>query len=380
VLGVDVADCKHLTALLHELGPELKLRGTIIAPLRAMTVTLALEELRAADSEMRLEAGTCRETSGAAMAATDGGGRWGARKRLCFKYNRPGHIKRNSREWYKGRKHNGKKRAVAMLARALPADAREMAVPGPATKAFVTSAFRAEGRPGNFGGARRWIVDSGASHHMMGEDTVLTSLGPCDPVHIAHADGGKRVATKMGTGAIQGMAGAKVVVLTLNDVLVVPALAVSLFSVRVATKLGYQGTFRADGMGVNDRSDLLVDGQQSAQIYVLSEKGGRAGVAAVAASARTWHQRFAHGSGGTLATVPEGVTGMEVTAAELRNLDTAGCEPCILRKMTRLSFETSDMFVNRTLDLVHTDVGKPMSIITPSGDRVEVIIVDHKSK
>jgi len=75
VLGVEVADRQHLTALLHGLGPKLKLRGTIIASQRAMTVALALEELRAAESEMRLEAGTRKETSGAAMAATDGGGR-----------------------------------------------------------------------------------------------------------------------------------------------------------------------------------------------------------------------------------------------------------------------------------------------------------------
>ena len=82
MLGVEVADRQHLTALLHGLGPNLKLRGTIIASQRAMTVALALEELRAAESEMRFEAGTRKETSGAAMAATDGGGRWGAQERL----------------------------------------------------------------------------------------------------------------------------------------------------------------------------------------------------------------------------------------------------------------------------------------------------------
>jgi len=41
------------------------------------------------------------------------------------------------------------------------------------------------------------------------------------------------------------MAGTKGVDLTLNDVLVVTGLTVSLFSVRVATKLGYEVMFRA---------------------------------------------------------------------------------------------------------------------------------------
>ena len=240
VLGVEVADRPHLTALLHGLGPKFKLRGTIIASQRAMTVALALEELRAAESEMRLEAGTRKETSGASMPATDGGGRWGAQERLCFKCNKPAHIKRNCPEWEKGRKHYGEKRAVAMLAHAHPAGAGKMAVPGPATEAVAKSAFRAEGGPGDLGGARRWIVDSGASHHMTGEATVMTNLGPCDPVYVALADGGKRVATKMGTAVIQGMAGVNGVDLTLNDVLVVPGLTVSLFTVRVATKLGHE--------------------------------------------------------------------------------------------------------------------------------------------
>jgi len=134
-------------------------------------------------------------------------------------------------------------------------------------------------------------------------------------------------------------------------------------------------TFRADRMGVYVCSDW----QRSGSIYVLSEEGGRAGVAAVAASAWTSHQRFAHASGGTLATVPAAVTGMQMTAAEQCNLGTEGCKPCIRCKMTRQSFEESDTVVNETLEHLHTDVGGPMPIVTPSGDRFEVVIVDHKS-
>jgi len=168
--------------------------------------------------------------------------------------------------------------------------------------------------------------------------------------------------------------------LTLNDVLVVPGLAVSLFSVRVATKLGYHVTFKAELLGVYGGSELILDGHRSGNIYLLSEKVAELGVATAAASALTWHQRFSHAAGGTLAAVPAAVTGMDVTAVELRRLATATCEPCIRGKMTWLPFQESETVVDEPLDLFHADVNGPMPIPTSSGDRFEVVMVDHKSK
>lgn len=95
VLGVKVADRQHLTTLLHGLAPKFRLRGTIIASQRGMTVGMALEELRAAESEIRLEMGGRRDSSGAALAAAEESGRRGAQERLCYKCDKPGHIKSN---------------------------------------------------------------------------------------------------------------------------------------------------------------------------------------------------------------------------------------------------------------------------------------------
>ena len=174
VLGVEVANRQHLTALLHGSAIKFKLRGTIIASQRGMTVALALEELREAESEMRLEARTRKEVPAAALAANNDGGRGVTQERLCFKCKKPGHIKRNCPDW-------DKKRAVAMMAVVTPAVVDADARRGNATVAMATSALRAEGGPGGVQSVGcRWIVDSGASHHMTGEDTPLTNLGPCD--------------------------------------------------------------------------------------------------------------------------------------------------------------------------------------------------------
>lgn len=104
ILGVMVADRQRLTTLRHGLAPKFRLRGIIIALQRGMLVSMALEELRAAKSDMRLETGGRRDTSGAALAAAEEGGRRGAQERLCHKCNKPSHIKRNCPEWGKALK------------------------------------------------------------------------------------------------------------------------------------------------------------------------------------------------------------------------------------------------------------------------------------
>lgn len=215
---------------------------------------------------------------------------------------------------------------------------------------------------------------------MTGERTTLRDDRPCDLRHVELADGGKCAATTMGTAVIQGQAGTTRVELTLRDVLVVPELAVSLSSVRDVTKQHYRVTLHEETVGVYEGTALLQCGNRRSTLYVLNEECGAEGVAAVAASAHTWHRRFAHASGGTLAAVPTAVTGIEITAEELRKLPTEECEPCICGKMTRTPFPTSDTHSDQPLALFHTYVNGPMPFPTPDGHRHEVVLADDKSK
>lgn len=268
-----------------------------------------------------------------------------------------------------------------MMAVAIPAGVSKMGSRGTATVALaMPQALRADGNQDSEGGVRRWMVDSGASHHMTGESTALTNLGPRAPVCVESADGGERVATKVGCAVIDGMADGEPGALTLNDVLVLPGMAVSLFSVRVATKLGYRVTFDEERVRIHGRDQLILDGRRQGNVYVLGEARVEQGIAATAASAKTWHQRSAHAGGGTLAHVQAAVTGMDVTAKELRSLGTATCGPCVRWKMTRAPFPTSQTTVAGALDLIHTDVCGPMPVATPSGHCFQVVVIDDMTK
>lgn len=65
----------------------------------------------------------------------------------------------------------------------------------------------------------------------------------------------------MGSVVIDRMTDGEPVALTMNDVLVVPGLAVSLFSVLVATKLGYRVTFDDERVRIYGRDQLILDGR-----------------------------------------------------------------------------------------------------------------------
>lgn len=170
-----------------------------------------------------------------------------------------------------------------MLAVATPGGGSADETRGTATVALATpQALRADSDQGRRGSVRHWIVDSGASHHMTGEDTALTNLGPRDPVCVELADGAEHVETKMGSSMVEGMAAGKPVALTLNDVLVVPGLAVSLFSVCVATKLGYRVTFDEERVSIYGRDKLFLDRRRRGNVYTLSEESKESGMAVMA--------------------------------------------------------------------------------------------------
>lgn len=192
-------------------------------------------------------------------------------------------------------------------------------------------------------GVRHWLENSGASHQIAGEGTRLTNSGSRAPGNVDLADGGKRVATKMGSAVIDGMAAGNLWVLKLNDGFVVAGMAVSLLSVRVATNLGYRDTLDEEEFSTHGRDKFILNGRRQSIVYVLSEAGAHSSMEAMPSTTYAWHQRCAHAEGGTLNHVPASETGVDVTVKELRNLWTATCGPCVRGKMTRAPDSTQLM-------------------------------------
>ena len=110
-----------------------------------------------------------------------------------------------------------------------------------------------------------WAVDSGASHHMYGTPDCLTDVHPGRPVTITLDNGATTRATTRGTAVLR-VNGTR---LTLRDVLVVPHMAMPLFSVRTASRAGYTTDFTDSGVRVHQDGKTIVRGTTSGGIYVL---------------------------------------------------------------------------------------------------------------
>lgn len=228
-----------------------------------------------------------------------------------------------------------------------------------------------------------WIVDSGASHHMTGDDQTLTQLGPCEPVIIKMANGEVHTATKAGTAEFDALVRGDKMRVTLEDVLVVPRLTVALLSVPTAVNRGFAVTFDALGVSIRKGGNVVMEGIHLGDVWVVArpyDEANYVGGGHAAVAARVWHRRFAHAGPDTLARVPQAVTGMQVTPAQLRRQGGVGCDPCMRGKMTRLPFPTSTTRSSRPLELIHTDVCGPMDVKTPGKDRFQVVVIDDFSR
>jgi len=378
MLGVKLEEEHLLSALLSGLEPKFEYNKEILANMDDLTLDKALVKLRAA--ETRMTAGKQRRATPAktALAATgaDASDRVKPRKpadtkrverRRCFQCNKVGHLLADCPDGDAKPRNRG---GVSMIASA------GVALHGsqsPEDQEVAAVGALPDG----------WVVDSGASHHMTGGEEAMTRLGPCDPVKITLANGKVHTATKSGTVEFDALVEGDTVRMTLEDVLAVPGLAVSLLSVATVVDRGFEVTFHKSGVHIAKAGRIVAEGAYHGDVCVVSVPEGAAtatGRAHAAVTARTWHRRFAHAGPDTLARVPQAVTGMKATPAFLRRQGGVSCAPCMRGKMSRLSFPVSTTRTTRPLELVHTDVCGPMDVKTPGKDRFQVVVIDDYSR
>lgn len=378
MLGVIIVDEHLLSALLTGLDDKFAQQKEILANMDELDLDKALVKLRAGETRMRAEKQRRAPPVKTALAASAGvgNGSWKPRsagdakrpdRRKCFQCNKVGHLRAACPEAVAEPNHRD---GVAMFA------TTGVALHGTEDPVHEEVA-------GGSGLPAGWIVDSGASHHMTWGAEKLTQLGPCKPVKIKLANGKVHTATKAGTVEFDALVDGDTVAVTLEDVLVVPGLAVSLLSVPTAVGRGFSVTFDAAGVHIYKGGRVVMQGAYQGDICVVSvpgDKGGRSGTAHAAVTADVWHHRFAHAGADSLARVPQAVTGMDAAPSQLRRQGGVSCDPCMRGKMTRLPFPASTTRTTRPLELIHTDVGGPMDVKTPGKDRYQVVVIDDFSR
>ena len=282
---------------------------------------------------------------------------------VCWNCNEVGHVQRHCPK-KKGKLHGA---AVTTEEESDLDDSR-------GEGAFVTPTFA--------GGA--WLVDSGASSHMTPSKEYFASYEAFDRPEKVHLGDG-RVVEAVGAGNIQLKMVFKVSrskPATMYDVLYVPKLSCSLFSVRAAAKRGNQVKFSQEKCWIRDSKGqlrgmgTLVDKLYQLDCEVRCPSGENA--AAAIETNDLWHQRLGHLNNQQLHKMvkDDRVSGIKLSPRSGESI----CEGCVVGKMQRKPFKAVDHEQStKKLELVHSDVCGPIQVGSIGGSRYFATFIDDYS-
>lgn len=283
----EIGEAQLVSALLAGTLPKHEVTRKLLLRVKGLDLDSAMEELRGDECGGSVKKTERDENAGEAMAATDGNQptrertnrtRDDKRKRQikCYNCSKMGHMARDCRS--KGGRQDGAGVSgtadYAMLAIVVDAPAEGAEVAPESDDGLALSAADAQ--------SNDWVVDSGASNHMTGKVELLEQVKACDPVHVMLADGKVRMARTSGKCVLRVATGNKPVQLTLKQVLIVPGLTTSLFSVREAVSNGYSVEFSNKELVIKMKGKVAVRGVLTDRLYTFPTAAKGAASLAVA--------------------------------------------------------------------------------------------------
>jgi len=222
-----------------------------------------------------------------------------------------------------------------------------------------------------------WIVDSGASDHMVGTTSLLNhGLTVSNPGKVQLATGDSATITQSGNSKLTGGD-------VIQDVLCVPTFKFNLLSVSKLTKeLNCCALFFPDFFILQDLFTGRVKeiGKEKDGLYLLKaqkqqQMAGRKSLIAAKGceDGDVWHKRLGH--------VPMNVIRkIGMLRNSNANLILDNCDVCPLARQIRLHFTASNNRSVRCFDLIHLDVWGPYKAATHNNMKFFLTIVDDHSK
>ena len=215
------------------------------------------------------------------------------------------------------------------------------------------------------------IIDTGASHHMTGDITLLTEVRSMIPCPVSFADGSCVMATKSGSLKLSEK-------LTLLNVLYVQNLNCTLLSVaKLLRQTGCLAMFTDTLCVLQDRftRTLIGAGEVKDGVSVYRDVTVTRGHRVKASEDQTlWHRRLGHPAFGVLSYLPF-ISGVKDVPNKF-----GGCDICFQSKQTRELFSESSNKSLGSFDLIHTDLWGPYRVPSSCGAVYFLTIVDDYSR
>lgn len=210
-----------------------------------------------------------------------------------------------------------------------------------------------------------WIIDTGATHHVTGENSWLFDIKQLNcPVGLPNGD--TVIASMEGSVYLSDT-------ITLHHVLYVPNLRCNLLSVtQLNDNLQSIVTFNSDMCLIQDQMKALIGtGVRRDGLYYFSKPEVVSAVGATS-DVELWHRRMGHPSEKVVKLLPP--------VSRSKNSLNKGCEVCFRAKHPRDKFPLSHNNCSRIFEKVHCDLWGPYRHESSCGARYFLTIVDDFSR
>ena len=221
----------------------------------------------------------------------------------------------------------------------------------------------------------RWMLDSGAMHHITLHKSDFSSYTPqTGSVRL----GDKSAQDQIGVGSVivrspQGCT------ITLSNVLHVPGVQTCFISIGVLTGKGAEVNFLKEGFQIVLNKKTIAVGYLEGCLYWLNTSNVSLNLHKKSVPMlHTWHQHMGHMSHSALKTHgPKAVKGLDLDASTMTIPMT--CHGCEARKSTCKPFPGSAKTTSRILEVVHLDLAGPMQVKSIQGSLYTATFVDNYS-
>jgi len=203
-----------------------------------------------------------------------------------------------------------------------------------------------------------WLVDSAASAHMCWMRACFDDYQTTTGRSVTMGDKGSVATAVVVTVVLNVIVHGKTRKIKLEKVLHVPTMGFNLMSVGMMEKRWVEVSFKGGKTMIKINEKIAACGTRKNGLYHL-DVAPMSGVAAVA-SLQLWHERFGHVNvaGVKRMIKTKDIDGLKCSSMAVKDV----CEPCVYGKaaMTPLPSAGGGR-VRKRLQLVHSDLGGPMS-------------------
>ncbi|CAH9093344.1 unnamed protein product [Cuscuta epithymum] len=216
-----------------------------------------------------------------------------------------------------------------------------------------------------------WLLDSGASYHMTGNNDVLMKMVRIAPVEVVLPNGERTKATHVGSVALSTS-------LTLFNVLLVHGLKCNLISLaKLIDNRKCDVFFTNDLCVIQDlptRKTIGVGERRGGVYFFRGLDQARAYAVGSSDSGDLWHSRLGHPSIKVLRSLGH------LNKMSLNSVQNKVCDACMRGKQTRDSFIVSSGRAVEPFELIHCDIWGPYRVLSSCGARYFLTVVDDYSR